>query len=553
MRIKELSIKYEDRLDYLKHNVDNLDDYLAFNSEVFIIDNPMFDRCINKLKEILRCDNIGVLPDPDADGYSSTAVLGGVYQFKEVYHREDKVHGLDNEIVDTIIKSGVDYVLLPDSSTNDLELCKKLNGNGITTIILDHHQTDIQLEIEEYEKESDKYFIINNQFGGLNKNLTGVGVCFLAMTKIVEGGINNLSHLVSIGQVGDASDISDLQIRRLVYGGLQNGNELLNQFDIESASDLSYSIIPIINAVLRVGSIDDKKLLLDVLNGKFDNQTEIVMKRKKDRKTGKRPSVAIELPSVKVKIDELAKLKNIQKKSVNKMAEYIEDSLIENDNIGLSIVDKVEYRSTTGLVATQMVEKYNKPFLYLVDDGDFYSGSARSDSEYIKDFREWCHNSGKVELAQGHPNAFGFSISKDNLNSFIEETKNITNNDEGLEVDFLFDNYVDSYLINDIADNQSDFGGRVRNPIIGIESLEVGKNSFNQMGKVVTFYSDGVEFIWYQAPLNFINDIQYGFGDTVRIDLIGKSMVNEWRGSRKGRFSIDKMELSIEFNGNILF
>lgn len=552
MIIKEPEIEYKDRLDYLSHKVENLDDYLAFNSGVFTFDNPMFNRCLNKLKEIVGNKNIGILPDPDADGYTSTAILNGVYMFHKVFHRKEKVHGLDIFIVDKIIESGIEYILLPDSSTNDLDMCKLLNSKGVTTIILDHHQTDIQSDIEEYELESDKYFIINNQFGGLNKNLTGAGVCFLAMAKVTEGGINRLSHLVSIGQVGDSSDISDLQIRRLVYGGMQNGNKLLEQFEIDSSSDLSYSIIPIINAVLRVGEIKDKIILLDVLTGVYDDGSEVIEKRKRDRRTGKMPLVKMEMPSIKVKLDELAKLKVEQRKFVSDMADNIDSDLILNDKVGIALVDHIEYRSTTGLVATRMVEKYDKPFMYLVKDGEYYSGSARSESKYIGDFREWCQSMDSVDLAQGHPNAFGFRVHKDNIDKFISDTRGLKRTDSDIEVDFLYGGYVDRWLIDDLANNQDNFGGKVANPTIGIEILEVEKKYVKQMGKVLTFYHSGVEFIWYQAPLDFIDQVEFGFSDTIDFNIVGKVMVNEWRGTRRGRFTIDLMEVNETFVGGML-
>lgn len=546
--IAEPNKKYSDRIDYLKDKlkVNTVDDYLDFKSEPLELRMRSHKRAIEELKNNLANSNMGILPDPDADGYTSTAILCNIFNFKHIYHREEKVHGLDNEIVATIIDSGVEYVVLPDSSTNDLELCKELNNNGIKTIIIDHHQTDVQKEIEEYEKKSDKYFIINNQFGMMNKHLTGAGLCFFVASILVGGEVNRLSHLASIGQVGDSSDISDLQIRSIVYNGINNVSELLSQFDIESAMDLSYSIIPIINATLRVGILEDKKLLLDLLIGKFDGQTEIVKKRKKDKKTGKMPTIEIEQSKVKTVTDNLSKVRNKQRKIVGKMAEEVPNNIVENDRIGLSIATDIEHRSTTGLVAMQMVEKYEKPFLYLVEKDGKLSGSVRSDSEYNEDFREWCQSLDCVELAQGHPHAFGFSIDKDNLSEFIEKTSELNKNSSDIKVDFLFKGQSDRKLIESIYNNQQDFGGNVPNPTIGIKGLKVNKKYFNQMGKVLTFYHDGVEFIWYKAPLDLIEEIKYGFDQHILIDVIGKSVKNEWRGSRKGRFSIDKLEIDVE-------
>ena len=89
---------------------------------------------------------IGLLPDDDVDGMTSSSLL---YQWLindlkhptenvEVFlHKKSKTHGLNTTIFNDILNSNVDLFLIADSSSNDKEKQKELSEKGKTVIILD--------------------------------------------------------------------------------------------------------------------------------------------------------------------------------------------------------------------------------------------------------------------------------------------------------------------------------------------------------------------------------------------------------------------------------
>ena len=89
---------------------------------------------------------IGLLPDDDVDGMTSSSLL---YQWlindlkhptenvKVFLHTKAKTHGLNTTIFNDMLNSNVDLFLIADSSSNDKEKQKELAENGKSVIILD--------------------------------------------------------------------------------------------------------------------------------------------------------------------------------------------------------------------------------------------------------------------------------------------------------------------------------------------------------------------------------------------------------------------------------
>lgn len=50
-----------------------------------------------------------------------------------------------------------------------------------------------------------------------------------------------------------------------------------------------------------------------------------------------------------------------------------------------------------------------------------YIGSGRGDEKVLSSLKDWCNETGLVEFAQGHANAFGISIPEDNFEEFKKE------------------------------------------------------------------------------------------------------------------------------------
>ena len=125
---------------------------------------------------ILDEKEIYVLVDCDADGFTSAAIIIN-YLYKGYPERTDnfhyilhtgKQHGLE-DTVDQIPDNCL--VILPDSSTNDVEQMRELLDRGCSIVCMDHHEADNYLEDE------DNLVIINNQICDYpNKDMSAAGV-----------------------------------------------------------------------------------------------------------------------------------------------------------------------------------------------------------------------------------------------------------------------------------------------------------------------------------------------------------------------------------------
>ena len=111
-------------------------------------------------KSIDNGEHIGVLVDDDADGYTSSAALirmikeirGNLLNIEWFFH-ENKSHGISGKILDELLKSDCDLIIIPDAASNDFLEQDLIHKAGKKLIILDHHNID---KIKEVEKTFQK-------------------------------------------------------------------------------------------------------------------------------------------------------------------------------------------------------------------------------------------------------------------------------------------------------------------------------------------------------------------------------------------------------------
>ena len=124
----------EDVKQYLKADKSNYDNPF---------DYPNMETAIDMTQKAIQ-DNlkIGIIIDSDADGYCSAAII---YQFLrivnpnleiEMFTHTSKQHGL-KDLISEIIKSNVQFLIVPDAGTNDVDECQILSSAGILILILD--------------------------------------------------------------------------------------------------------------------------------------------------------------------------------------------------------------------------------------------------------------------------------------------------------------------------------------------------------------------------------------------------------------------------------
>ena len=121
-----------------------------------LIPNPNTLRDMEKttlrlLKAINKNERIGIFGDYDVDGASSTAIIGNYFkmikQDFEVYipDRESEGYGPSIKSFQNLINKKVNLIITVDCGTMSFDAIDFANKNNLDVIVLDHHQSEINL------------------------------------------------------------------------------------------------------------------------------------------------------------------------------------------------------------------------------------------------------------------------------------------------------------------------------------------------------------------------------------------------------------------------
>lgn len=509
---------------------------------------------------------VRILVDNDADGMTSSAMLY-LYLKKINYENIDfifskgKSHGLSN-VINTIIKEHPDFLFIPDSATNDVTQQANLTANSIPYLILDHHDIDPATPVIE------KYLpIINNNradnLDTVNPNFTGAGMAYMFCKQLDailgHSYADELLYLFAIGQVGDVSDVSDLEIRHLMLTGFdQLDTPLLSKIvDSEHVSphELSFSIIPKINAVCRVGSIEDKRNLLNglVTNKPTDDLSYEIRRRTRSPKDNKIHVLPVASDYYEWESRQLNSVKSRQESSVKRSLKALEH-IYETANF----VAAVDYGDSfeapqTGLIATKLANQYQKPALVLRsiadphnDEETTLSGSGRGFSMIMSDFKGYLLATGQFEFCAGHPNAFGVGIKPENFQQLLKQVEApVTVAKTPYTVDKVYLNSTPPLSeITEFDQNRVLFGGRVKDPALGFVGLKVAKNTVGYKGTTLTFMVNGLKFLMWGAQQGFVDKLFRSSGNYFYVDIYGEPDVSRYSRNSAEQILIRDIMLS---------
>lgn len=167
-----------------------------------------------------------------------------------------------------------------------------------------------------------------------------------------------------------------------------------------TASDLSWNVIPCLNAAGRMGQADVALKLL-------------VSEDAKERET---------LAAKIVEMNETRK--TLVNEAVTFTAHAAEESLSKYGNNLCVVIDGRIHHGVTGLVASRLLGKYNIPAMAVTLDGETATGSMRScrnfnSTEFLGNFGDLFINYG------GHNYASGFSFKQNRMDEFLEKLNSL--------------------------------------------------------------------------------------------------------------------------------
>lgn len=359
---------------------------------------------------------MNIIVDDDNDGFCSCALIA--FFLRNIEYPEDKYRFIfhphkEHGIVLEELDEDCDIVIAPDCGTADFEAQAILTRRGVSVLCLDHHPCT---NFKDYEPRLN-LCIINNQLSPFykNKGLCGAGVTYKFLKAYCKRyrpdiTMDDYVDILAIALVGDVMDLSTMENRYYVSLGLNNIQNPFFHTLIEkraysigsstpTPTDVAFYLIPAINAVIRMGTAEDKEhLFRAIVEG-----DKIVLSTKR----GHAPNETEKLSEQVVRFcdNNIAK----QRKERTRIADLLVSRIVEKGYDQDKIIIGEYYEedgvnpSLTGLAAMELATMYQRPALvvkYNEETGE-WSGSARNYGSAIFDLKQFLSDSKLLTLAAG--------------------------------------------------------------------------------------------------------------------------------------------------------
>ncbi|MDY6820522.1 MAG: single-stranded-DNA-specific exonuclease RecJ [Deferribacterota bacterium] len=428
-----LSIGYKLRIPLkileilIKRGIKNKEDLVIFiesplNKFLNPFDLKGVDKAVEKIYNALKeKQKICIYGDYDVDGITATSVL---YLFlKEVganvtYYIPNSLregYSLNKNAIKILAKQNVDLLITVDCGINSYEEILIANSVGIDVIVTDHHKPNEHMSYSNITIINPYRYDETYPF----KGLSGVGVIFkiiLALQYFLDkkGYFNknikrpkliNYLDLVSLGTIGDVSPLVS-ENRIIVKHGLQLLSNNFARTGIQelkkaiglyhnniNVSHVSYMINPRINAAARAGDSDYSVRLLTTKN--INEAKKLVTHLNEANK----------------------KRQYTEKQTLNDSLKKIDKyNLLEKDS-ALILYSHNWDPAIIGVIASKILEYFNRPTVVVAFNNNIGKGSARSSKSFnlyksIESLSKFLYEYG------GHRNAVGLKIDYKYIKEF---------------------------------------------------------------------------------------------------------------------------------------
>ena len=557
-------IPIEKQKEWLNAGWNEINDWRLFD---------FMESAVNRVYDAVENDEkVQVVLDPDVDGLSSAAILTNYlftlypdwthFHLSHILHK-GKEHGL-SDVLDEIL-SDTKLVICPDAASNDVEIHKQLKEKGIDVICLDHHEAS--------EHSNDYAITVNPQICDYpNKSLTGAGVTWQfcrAFDDLYadEPHANDFIDLAALGDCGDMADYRQLEIRALCNIGFSNIKNPFffsmakkNDYSIQKMNGINYYsiafyVVPFINAVVRSGTMEEKKTVFDSMLLEYTFE---------DTESSKRGKKGVKVPLYEEAVTVAERVKRRQTKLQDETIKLFDKKIEENnllDNaILLFLCNPGEVESTiAGLIANKEQAKYQKPCLVLTktktinDNQYYYRGSGRNYSLSEKDDLKYeIEKTGCAEYVAGHKNAFGASIAEKDIDKFLEKFNELYKDVDQTPtywVDYIWNSRtIDGNKILDIAELNI-YGQEIPESLVAIEDVALNPSMVTLMGlekghPTIKIQIGDISLIKFKASEELYEEM---CGENMMLTCICKPNKNEWNGNVSPQLIIEDYILREEW------
>jgi single-stranded-DNA-specific exonuclease len=379
-----------------------------------------------------RHQRICVYGDYDADGITATALLVrffrwlGVAAHYYIPHRLSEGYGLNLAAVKRLLREKCELLITVDNGVSSLEEVAFAQRHGMDVIVTDHHQCGEELP---------------GAFAVLNPTrpdcaypfqmLSGVGVAYKLLQALVrrlkidparaEEFLGEHLALVALGTIADIVPLQD-ENRVLANFGLQRLQDCRNiglatalrlagsRNKTVTSQMVAFALAPRLNAA---GRTEHASLGVELLLTESESEAT-ALARRLNRLNEDRRSIEQEIFSASLKLIE-------------------RETMVERHRV-LVVQGEGWHSGVTGIVATRIMECFNRPVIVFAVENDVAKGSARSIARYnIHDALTSCRD--LLLSYGGHTRAAGLRIYTKNIEAFKRSIN--THADEFLSDDDL--------------------------------------------------------------------------------------------------------------------
>jgi len=394
---------------YFRPSLDSLHD-------PFLMDG-MHEASIRVINAITNNEKICVYGDYDVDGTCSASLMFlflqelGARVETYIPNRLTEGYGMSIQSIDLLKDRKINLIISVDCGITAVEEINYADQFGLDTIICDHHQPK--------EILPKAYAILDPIKPGCNypfKYLSGAGVAFkLASAVGARIGKKNMAmKYLDLVALAGAADIVPLVDENRIF--VKEGLELINRNPrpgIEaliksakmepgnlSAGQIVFTIAPRINAVGRLGDANRAVELFTTFDS--DKASELAQ--------------VLENENIKRRV--------IDEATFSHAIDLVETCVNFDSDFGIVLHDNDWHPGVIGIVASRLVEKFNRPSVMLTTIDGVAKGSARSIPGFnIYEALQSCED--LLLQFGGHEAAAGLAIEIENLESFRDRFNEI--------------------------------------------------------------------------------------------------------------------------------
>lgn len=388
---------------------------------------PDAEKASIRINEAVRKgEKIVIYGDYDVDGLSATALmyrclkLVGAQVSYYIPERLEEGYGLNADAIKKLREGGANVILTVDCGINACREADIARMYGIDLIITDHHRPGQELP--------NAFAVVNpklNPSNHLFRDLSGVGIAFKLAWAIgqhfssqkkvsleFKDFLLSAVGLVALGTIADVVPllgenriITKYGLSALQYTEIPGLRALLDVADLSSTNldtfHVGYRLGPRLNAPGRIGNAG---IVVELLTTSCKERA-IEIANFLEQENKRRQEIQVDI------------MASAREKVVN------ETNLDETTAIVLA--DPAWHPGIIGIIASKIVEEFNRPTVMIAVADEIGHGSARSiPSFHILEALESCKN--KLLSVGGHAQAAGLKIHPDNIDEFREMLNSTT-------------------------------------------------------------------------------------------------------------------------------